>query len=426
MTDQQPLGCHIDYLVGRQQIVDSPGGSDRGWAGPLAGVRVVDLTSVIMGPWATQILGDLGCDVITIEPTNGTLARVMSPGPIKGLSGIALNLLRNKRNVALDLKRDEAIDITLRLIDGADVFVTNLRPGALARLGLDAATLLARNPRLVYCQAQGFPTDSERANDPAYDDIIQAHSGLADLFARVEGVPKFAPTVLADKISGLTMVYGILAALMHRERTGEGQAIEVAMTEAMRAFLLVEHGAAGIGRPQQGEPGYRRILNAERRPQRTADGWVHILPYGREHYEELFRAAGRDDLIGDPRIQSSRSRIENAAALYSIIAEIAVSKTTDEWMAFCSKHRIPSSRVTTIEEVVDGLPTATHPRAGDFGLSPGGVRFGGSPTDDHRLPAALTGEHTIEVLEELGLSKDEIRALTEAGITRTIEEDTVG
>jgi crotonobetainyl-CoA:carnitine CoA-transferase CaiB-like acyl-CoA transferase len=393
-------------------------------SGPLAGIRIIDLTSVIMGPLATQILGDMGADVVVIEPTIGTMTRVMSPGPVPGLSGIALNLLRNKQNVSLDLKVDRAREIVLRLVEGADVFVTNLRPAPLTRLGLDYQSVAARKADIVYCQAQGFPSDGDRANDPAYDEIIQAASGLADLFARVDGTLSLAPTIMADKITGMTMVSAILAALLHRERSGQGQRVEVPMIDAMRAFILVEHGAAAIARPPQGPPGYRRVLNPHRRPQATLDGWVHILPYSRENYVDLFNLVDRSDLINDPRIRTTRSRIEHASELYELVAQFAVKKTTDAWLSLCREHYIPVTRVLTLEELIEGLPEADHPIAGPFGLIPSGARFYGTPLNENRLPAAMTGQHSRLVLSELGLADDEIDSLVADGVVRTYAEET--
>jgi crotonobetainyl-CoA:carnitine CoA-transferase CaiB-like acyl-CoA transferase len=193
-----------------------------GGGGPLQGVRVIDLTSIVMDPLATQILGDLGADVITVEDPAGTLSRVMTPGPYPGLSGVALNLLRNKRNVVLDLKSDAGRSTLLELVATAQVLVTNLRPGTLGRLGLSYPDIAAVVPDIVYCQAQGYPTDSEQADSPAYDDIIQAATGLPDAFRRAGGEPQFAPTLLADKVGGLTIAYAVTAALFQRERPAKG------------------------------------------------------------------------------------------------------------------------------------------------------------------------------------------------------------
>jgi crotonobetainyl-CoA:carnitine CoA-transferase CaiB-like acyl-CoA transferase len=393
-----------------------PTNSSEATAGPLAGIRVIDLSTVVMTPFATQILGDFGADVITVEPTTGSTARIMSPGPHPQLSGIALNLLRNKRNLAIDLKQPRARAIVQDLVAEADVFVTNLRPGPLRRLGFDYPTLAARNPGLVFCNSQGFPSDSPEADDPAYDDIIQAAAGVSDLFRRVSGVPGLAPTVLADKVSGMTLASAVLAALVHRERTGEGQQVEVAMTTATQAFVLVEHAAAATARPPQGEPGYQRILNAERRPRPTKDSWILILPYSRENYDTLFLLGGRNDLVGDVRYSSGRRRIANAAALYELVGSITPLKTTAEWLDLCREHDIPAMAVATLDELVDALPTAHHPVVGDYAHIPNGARFMGTPLDETRLPAALPGGDSVEVLREAAVSDAEITQLIADGV----------
>ena len=229
--------------------------------GPLDGVRVLDLSSVVMGPLATQILGDLGADVITVEDPRGTLSRVMTAGPVPTLSGLALNLLRNKRNVVLDLKDPEGRREALAIAATVDIVVTNLRPGTLARLGMTYEDVRAVCEDVVYCQAQGYPSDSPAADAPAYDDVIQAGSGIPDTFRRMGGVPVLVPTLVADKVSGLTIAYAVLAALFERERTGRGQRIEVPMIDVMTAFTLVEHAGPATTVPPLGPPGYARILN---------------------------------------------------------------------------------------------------------------------------------------------------------------------
>jgi crotonobetainyl-CoA:carnitine CoA-transferase CaiB-like acyl-CoA transferase len=243
--------------------------------GALADVRVLDLTSVVMGPMATQILGDLGADVISVEDIGGDTNRFMGPGPHPQLSGVSLNLLRNKRNISLDLKHPDGREACLRLAERADIVITNLRPGPLGRLRLAYDDVRARNPRVIYCQAQGWPTDGQHGNRPAYDDVIQSAAGMADTYLQRDGVPAIVPSIVADKVSGLTIVYAVLAALHHRDRTGEGQRVEVPMVEAMQAFMLAEHGSAAIPEPPIGGAGYTRVLSPNRRPQRTADGWIH-------------------------------------------------------------------------------------------------------------------------------------------------------
>jgi crotonobetainyl-CoA:carnitine CoA-transferase CaiB-like acyl-CoA transferase len=362
---------------------------------------VLDISSVVMGPLATQILGDLGADVITVEDPKGTLSRVMTPGPVPQLSGIALNLLRNKRNVVLDLKDPDDRKRVLAIAATVDVCVTNLRPGTLGRLRLTYEDVAEVRPDIVFCQAQGYPSDSPAADAPAYDDVIQAGSGIPDTFRRQGGDPVLVPTLLADKVSGLTIAYAVLAALLHRERTGEGQRVEVPMIDVLTAFTLVEHAGAATAVPPQGPPGYPRILNPERQPQRTSDGWINVLAYTRENYNDLFHEGGRPDLAGDERIRTARSRIANADSLYRDVATVLTRRTTAEWLAFCAGAGIPASAVPTLEELVDALPEEDHPLAGHYKVIPQPVRFSACPGPTVRRHAALSGQHNEEVLAEV-------------------------
>ncbi|MEI7547529.1 MAG: CoA transferase, partial [Actinomycetota bacterium] len=252
--------------------------------GPLADVRVLDLTSVVMGPLATQILGDLGADVITVEDVKGDVNRTMGLGPHPQFSGVSLNLLRNKRNISLDLHHPDGLEACLRLAERADILITNLRPGSLQRLGLDYASVRARSPRIVFCQAQGWPSDSPEADKAAYDDVVQSAAGFAATFALRDGDPAITPSIVSDKLSGLSVVYGVLAALHHRDVTGEGQRLEVPMVEATRAFVLAEHMSAATTVPPIAPAGLPRVLLPGRHPQRTADGWIHVLPYTAKNY----------------------------------------------------------------------------------------------------------------------------------------------
>lgn len=381
--------------------------------GPLAGIRVVDLTSVIMGPYATQILGDLGADVITVEEPHGALNRVMTTGPHGQLSGVALNLLRNKRSVVLDLKSDAGHAAFTALIRSADVFVTNLRPGALRRLALTYADAASLRADIIYCQAQGWPSDSPLADAPAYDDIVQAASGIPDAFRIAHGAPQFVPTIIADKVCGLTIAYAVLAALVGRNATGTGAHLEVPMVDVMTAFTLVEHGAARTAVPVSGSAGYARILNPQRKPQRTLDGWISVLPYSKTNYQDLFRAGGRDDLLDDPRIRSARSRVANAGQLYGLVAEIVAHQTTAHWLQYCADHNIPAAAIASLDSMVDDLPVDTHPRAGRYHVLPQPVRLHGADTGPVvRRPAPLPGAHTREVLAELGFDCGFIEELT--------------
>jgi crotonobetainyl-CoA:carnitine CoA-transferase CaiB-like acyl-CoA transferase len=387
--------------------------------GPLDGVRVLDLTSVVMGPLATQTLGDLGADVITIEAAKGETNRVMGTGPHPQLSGIALNLLRNKRNLAIDLKAPAGRDAVLRLAATCDVFVTNLRPGPLLRLGLGYDDVRAVRPDVVYCQAQGFASDSGRADDPAYDDVIQAAGGVPDVVHRAGGDRALFPTIIADKVSGLTMTYALLAALFERERSGQGQHLELPMVDAISSFLLVEHGAGAVGQPPQGPAGYERILTPHRRPQPTADGWISIFPYTNAHFAALVEATGRDDL-GDERLATQRGRAANPELLYGLLRSIITTKTTGEWLSLCREVGIPAAEVADLDDLVAGLPDAEHPVAGTYKSIPPPVRFSRTPADPARRPAPLVGQHNREVLAEAGLTGEEIDALEAGGVLRTL------
>ncbi len=382
--------------------------------GPLAGIRVLDLTSVIMGPYATQILGDLGADVIWVEDAKGDTNRYMGAGPDPLMSGVALNILRNKRNIGLDLKAPGGREAFLRIAATCDVVVTNLRPGPLARLRLTYDDVRAVRPDIVFCQAQGWPTDSPDADLPAYDDIVQTATGFGDIFERANGRPAMVPSIVADKVSGLTIAYTIMAALFHRERTGEGQRVEVPMVEAVSAFMLVEHGAGAIPEPPLTPAGYPRILTPHRRPHRTTDGWIAILPYSNRHYRDLFTAGGRPELMDDERMRSERSRIVHADWLYSTVAEIVQHDTTARWSEFCRSHDIPSSPVVRLSEMVEALPIEHHERFGPYRRTGFGSRFSATPASV-RSHAPMRGQHDEQILTEAGLSPEEIAALRAGG-----------
>lgn len=377
--------------------------------GALTGYRVLDVSSVIMGPYATQILGDHGADVIAVEPIAGDYSRHMGPGTHPELSGIALNLLRNKRSVALDLGDRRARDAVRRVAATCDALVTNLRPGVVARLGLTYDDVRAVRPDIVYCQATGFAPHGPRAEEPAFDDVIQAESGLVSATLRHTGSATYVPTVLADKVCGLVLVNAVVMALLHRERTGNGQHVELPMLDVMRSFVLVEHGAGAIPDPQLSPAGYARALTPMRRPHRTRDGLICVLPYSAANFDDLFAEGGRDDLVGDERSRG-RNYINNAEFLYDQLGAILATQTTAEWLAFCHARRIPAGSVVDLQAIVDELPIDQHPVAGRYRVIDDGVRFSATPTTVSRR-APLVGEHTAEVLGELGYSVEEIAPL---------------
>ena len=379
-------------------------------SGPLAGVRVLDMTSVVMGPLATQILADLGADVITIEPRGGDTSRSLDAGSHPELSGVALNLLRNKRNVALDYKTDGGREALLRIAATVDVVITNHRPKVARRARLEYEDFAAVRNDVIYCQAIGYSTASGNADRPAYDDVIQAGAGVADAGRLATGEPNLVPTLLADKVSGMSIVYAVTSALFARERHGRGARIEVPMIDVVTAFMLVEHGAAAISEAVSGAPGYERILNPERRPQVTSDGLVHILPYSKANFDDVFAWGGRPDLVDDPRYATPRDRILNSAFLYQQLRSIVAGRTTQECLDFCRSRDIPADEAATLSALVARLPEEVHPSAGRYRSIPSPVRF-----DDHRLPvrrpAPLIGQHTAEVLREVGYADHEIDRL---------------
>lgn len=370
-------------------------------AGPLTGYRIVDLSRVVMGPFATQILADQGADVIMIEAATGDTNRIMGPGPHPHLSGLALNMLRNKRSICLDLKDEKHLAVVRELIGEADAVVATMRPDALTRLGLDYESVRAIAPDVVYCQAQGWPLGSPEENAPAYDDIIQAASGIADLMQRVSGEPTLLPTIAADKVCGLAIAQAVTAALLHRERTGRGQHVEVPMVQAMTAFILAEHGAGAIPEPPtpQGElpaAGYPRILTPQRRPQRTADGWIQMLPYSADQFRRIFEDAGRlEELMA--RFSNARAVMTNSDELYAELRDIALTRTTAEWLAYCRDAGVPVVEVATLQDLVDNLELREHPIAGSYRILPPLANFSLTPSSVRRH-APLIGEHTDEAL----------------------------
>jgi len=383
--------------------------------GPLAGIRVIDLTTVVLGPYATQMLGDLGADVIKIESPAGDNCRWIGPSRNKGMGAYFAMLNRNKRSVVLDLKKPAARDALLRLVDGADVFVHNMRLGAAERLGLGYGALSARNRRLVYACASGFRKGSSKQEHPAFDDLIQGVSGLAALNAGPDGAPRYVPGVVVDKLTGQMLASMIGMALFHRERTGEGQEVHVPMLETTLSFLLVEHmWGMALNQPELGM-GYPRMLTPHRRPYATKDGYISVIAVSDAHWRRLFEAMGRASLIEEPRFATIAARSDNVDALYAVLTEGMRERTTAEWLEILAALDIPCGAANALTDLLDDpylretefFRHMQHPHEGDVTITAVPAAFSASPPSVRRLWPAL-GEHTEQVLQEIGCDQEEI------------------
>ena len=396
-------------------------------SGPLEGVRVIDLTAVLMGPFATQTLGDYGADVIKVEPPAGDTSRWLVPVKNTGMAAPFLHVNRNKRALVLDLKAPAGLEALFRLVKTADVLVYNVRPQAMARLGLTWEALSAINPRLIYVGVFGYGQDGPYAAKPAYDDLIQGALAIPSMVATVgDGVPRYVPVAMIDRTVGLAAVGAVSAALYRREKTGVGQAIDVPMFETMVPFALGEHMAGQTYEPPTGPPGYPRMLSRGRAPFATADGYVCGLIYNDKQWRAFFRYLGREaEFDADPRLATIGARTRHSDELYAMVAEIMRTRSTEEWLRFFDEADIPSMRLNTLDTLMDDphlsaigfFESHEHPTEGPIKQMRPTSKWSESPLSVRRLAPRL-GEHSAEVLAELGYSSGEISALADAGVTR--------
>ncbi|MBO0864935.1 MAG: CoA transferase [Mycobacterium sp.] len=378
--------------------------------GPLAGVRVVDLTAMVMGPYCTQIMADMGAEVIKVEPPEGDITRYVTVGPAPGMSGVFVNVNRGKRSIVLDLQSDAGKTALRALIETADVFIHSMRAKAIARLGFGYDDVAAINPGIVYTNCYGYGRRGPDRDLPAYDDTIQAECGLPAVQQMLTGEASYVGTIMADKVAGLTALYSTMMALFHRARTGEGQEVEVAMFETMASFMLVEHANGAIFDPPLGPAGYPRALAPNRRPYQTSDGYISALIYNDKHWSAFIKA------VQPPWASDQYATLERRAsqidAVYALVAETMRERTTEEWLALFRKLEIPAAPIRTPAALFD------NPHLNAVGLfetvdtTHGPVRFPGVPTWFSRTPGRVTGPapqlgaDTADVLDELGLTAD--------------------
>ena len=392
--------------------------------GPLDGVRILELTSVVLGPWACQILGDLGADVIKIEPPAGDSNRQLGPRANEGMAALYLTCNRNKRSLVLNLKQPSGKEALLKLAETADVLVHNYRPRSMERLGIDYPAVKGRNPKIIFCGTYGYSRKGPYADRAAYDDSIQSASGIAMLATKMGEEPRYLPTIIADKTTGLAVVYSVMAALFHRERTGVGQEIEVPMYETLISYVMAEHLFGYAFDPPRGEMGYTRLLSKHRRPYKTKNGYIAILPYLNDHWKIFCEAAGRPELVTDPRFLTLGSRLKNIDDVYAETGAIVARKTTNEWFAILGKTKVPAMIVNSIEDLItDEHLVATgfwkemdHPTEGRLRLPGVPVTFSETPGAIRRHPPRL-GEHSREILAEAGYADSAIEAMIASGAT---------
>lgn len=394
-------------------------------SGPLAGVKILELASVVLGPWACQMLADMGAEVIKVEPPRGDSNRTLGASRNPGMSALYLTCNRNKRSVVLDLKQPAAQAAALKLVESVDVLIHNNRPQVMSRLGMDYDSLKAVNPKLIYCGTYGYGKAGPYGERGALDDSIQSASGIAMLNKLVLGEPRYLPTIVADKTTAMQVVSAVTAALFHRERTGEGQEIEVPMFETMVYYTMAEHLWGMTFEPPIGGPGYTRLMSHHRKPYQTKDGYIAILPYLDAHWATFCKITGNAQLLEDPRFKTLAVRVKNIDDTYQETARIMLTRTTADWLKLFDGTSVPTNMVNSLEDLIEDPHLKAvgfwldvdHPSEGKLRMTRFPVTFSKSPADVRRMPPRM-GQHTTEVLAEAGMPQADINALLESKAAR--------
>ena len=382
---------------------------------PLEGVKVLDLTTVIMGPFTTQVLGDFGADIIKIEDPDGDMTRDIGPSKTSKMSSMFLGVNRNKRSLVLNLKKPEAKAALWKLIEGADIIVHNIRPQKIAALGFDPDTVLSKNPKIIYVGLHGYREDGPYGGLPAFDDVIQGQSGIAGAFETRDGKASLVPTVMADKSVGLMASTGLLAAYIQRLKTGKGSYLEVSMFEGMVGYTLIEHHYGATFVPPLDQIGYPRALSSNRKPYKSADGYICILPYTNHQWINFFKIIKRPELLKDKRYSSVKERSKDINFLYEIVGQSVINKTNKEWTELLKKYEIPHGLVNRLENLKDDphlkelnfFRPYNHPTEGALEVPDSAFRFNRESLPVRRHQPKL-GEHSNDILKEAGFKDDEI------------------
>ena len=398
-------------------------------SGPLAGVKILDLTSVVMGPFATQILAQLGAEVIKVETPEGDNMRHVGPMNHAGMGHIFLHANAGKRSIVLNLKHPDGREAVLKMAESCDVFISNVRPQALARLGLDYEAVRQRNPRIIHVSCCGFDQDGPDAARPAYDDLIQGATGVPWLMGQYGSPePAYVPTTLADRVTGLHTVYAVSAALYARSQSGVGQAVVVPMFEAMAQFILGDHMAGLSFEPPIGKPGYARLLTPHRKPYLTSDGMLCVLIYNDKHWKSFFEAIGEaEGLARDPRFSTHSARAANIDEVYAEVARLMRTRTTAQWRALLDAADVPNMPMNSPEDLLvnpqlraTGFVSDTvHPTEGPMHTLAHPTKWSATPPARSFSPAPRLGEHTRQLLEEAGYTPERINTLLEQGACQT-------